>query len=296
MRLNQSSVVFDQHAHTYTLNGKTLSGVTSLLNRQLFKDKYTGISEEILAKAASRGSLIHETIELVDELGVSSDMPEVLAYLDLKSKEDLHTLENEYLVSDNEHIASSIDVVFDDFSLADIKTTSKLDKEYISWQLSIYAYLFELQNPTIKAGKLYAIWLPKPQYGTPALVEVDRIPVEIVKELIECDKRGDDITLPNMAKSPQLQIAQDVVDEVVNITKQMKEMKQRYEELQQGLLVVMKQNDIKSFKSGDLTLIYKEASKRKTIDTKALESKYPHIYNEFVKESNIKESITIKIA
>jgi hypothetical protein len=66
MKLNQSSVIFDQHAHTYTLNGKTLSGVTSLLNRQLFKDKYTGISEELLAKAASRGSLIHETIELVE--------------------------------------------------------------------------------------------------------------------------------------------------------------------------------------------------------------------------------------
>lgn len=198
MKLNQSSVVFDQHAHTYTLNDKTLSGVTSLLNRQLFKDKYTGISEELLAKAASRGSLIHETIELVDELGVSSDMPEVIAYLDIKSKNNLCTLENEYLVSDNEHIASSIDVVFDDFSLADIKTTSKLDKEYVSWQLSIYAYLFELQNPTLQANKLFAIWLPKPRYGNPSLVEVVRIPTDIVKALIECDKRGEQFDYSNI--------------------------------------------------------------------------------------------------
>lgn len=198
MKLNQSSVVFNQHAHTYTLNGKTLSGVTSLLNRQLFKDKYTGISEEMLAKAASRGSLIHETIELVDELGVSSDMPEVIAYLDIKSKNNLCTLENEYLVSDNEHIASSIDLVFDDCSLADIKTTSKLDKEYVSWQLSIYAYLFELQNPTLKVNKLFAIWLPKPQYGKPALVEVERIPNDIIELLIECDKRGEQFDYSNI--------------------------------------------------------------------------------------------------
>lgn len=295
MILNQSSVVFNQYEHTYTLNGKTLSGVTSLLNRQLFKDKYTGISEEMLAKAAERGSLIHETIEVVDSLGVESDMEEVIAYLNIKKANNLHTLENEYLVSDNEHIASSIDIVFDDYSLADIKTTSKLDKEYVSWQLSIYAYLFELQNPTLKAGRLYAIWLPRKHYGIPALVEVDRVPSETVMELIECDKRGEQFVMPIMAKSPQLQIAQDVVDEVVTITRQMKEMKARYEELQQGLLHVMKQNSVKTFKSGGLTLIYKEPSKRKSLDTKTLESKYPDIYNELIKESEIKESLTIKI-
>lgn len=297
MRLNQSSVFFNQYEHTYTLNGKTLSGVTSLLNRQLFKDKYTYISEEILANAAERGSLIHETIEVVDSLGVESKLTEVIAYLDIKKKNNLKTLENEYLVSDNEHIASSIDLVFDDYSLADIKTTSKLDKEYVSWQLSIYAYLFELQNPTLKAGKLYAIWLPRKQYGDPALVEVDRIPTDIVKELIECDKRGEQFRgqiVPT--KEQSLTIAQDVIDEVVTITRQLKDMKARYEELQQGLLILMKQNGVKSFKCDSLSLSYKEPTTRKSIDSKALESKYPDIYNELLKESTVKESLTIKIA
>lgn len=198
MKLKESSVVFNQEEHTYLLNGNLLSGVTSLLNRQLFQKKYDTIDEAILRKAAERGSLIHETIELVDSLGVASDMAEVQAYLDIKAKNNLTTHCNEYLVSDNEHIASSIDIVFDDCSLADIKTTSKLDKEYVSWQLSIYAYLFELQNPTLKANKLFAIWLPRPQYGKPALVEVERISSDIIQLLIECDKRGEQFDYSNI--------------------------------------------------------------------------------------------------
>ena len=296
-KLKQSKVIFNQEEHTYTLDGKLLSGVTSLLNRQLFKDKYTGISEVTLCKAAERGSLIHETIEMLEAFGkTESDIAEVQAYFKLKAEQGREVEENEYLVSDNEHIASSIDVVFDDYSLADIKTTSKLDKEYVSWQLSIYAYLFELQNPRKKAGKLYAIWLPKAQYGKPAFVEVERKPKELIKELIECDKRGEQFCYTPVESEQGLQVAQDVVDEVVSITRQMKEMEARYKELQQGLLMAMKENNIKSFKSGALSLTFKDATTRKSIDTKALESKYPDIYNELLKESVVKESITIKIA
>lgn len=295
MKLNESSVCFNQEAHTYTLDGKELSGVTSLLDRQIFKNKYTGVSETVLNKAANRGSLIHKTIELVDGLGIESDLAEVQAYIDLKKQHGLNTHANEYLVSDNDHVASSIDIVFDDCSLADIKTTSHLDRDYVSWQLSIYAYLFELQNPGLKANKLYAIWLPQKRYGKPALVEVERKPAELVQELIECDKRGEEFMLPD-TQSQELQVSADVIDEVANISRQMKEMKARYEELQQGLLELMKQSNVKSFKCDRLSLSYKEPSTRKSIDSKLLESKYPQIYEECLKESLVKESITIKTA
>lgn len=295
MKLKYSKVVFNQEDHTYHLGDKQLSGVTTLLSRQIFKDKYNGISERVMEQAKERGSLIHETIELVDGLGIETDIPEVLAYLRIKEQHGLKTCDNEYLVSDNEHIASSIDIVFEDCSLADIKTTSKLDKEYVSWQLSIYAYLFELQNPRKKANKLYAIWLPKEQYGKPALVEVERKPVEVINELIECDKAGEQFLLP---AEPQLElpVAPEVISEVITITKQMKEMEQRYKALQAGLLEKMKECNVKSFKADGLTLTYKEPTTRKAIDTKALESKYPEIYNELLKESQVKESLTIKIA
>ncbi len=188
IELKQSEVIFNEVDHTYTFLGSLLSGVTSLLHRTLFADKYHGISAEVLAKAAAYGHNIHEQIELVDTLGVESQTPAVQAYLQMKAELNLTTLANEYLVSDEQYIASSIDIVFDDLTLADIKTTSRLDMEYLSWQLSMYSYLFELQNPGLKVPRLLAIWLPKPQYGKSMIVEVPRKSNDALKVLIAWDK------------------------------------------------------------------------------------------------------------
>ncbi len=188
IQLVQSSVVFNEVDHTYNYLGSFLSGVTSLLHRTLFADKYNGISKEVLAKAADYGHNIHEQIELVDTLGVESHTPAVQAYLQMKTDLGLTTLANEYLVSDEIYIASSIDIIFDDLTLADIKTTSRLDMEYLSWQLSMYAYLFERQNPGLKVPRLLAIWLPKPQYGKPNIIEVPRKSLDALKVLIAWDK------------------------------------------------------------------------------------------------------------
>lgn len=68
--LNKSSVIFNQEEHTYTLNGVPLSGITSVLERNLFQRKYDGIPKHILDNAAERGSFIHEQIELVDSIGI----------------------------------------------------------------------------------------------------------------------------------------------------------------------------------------------------------------------------------
>lgn len=188
IQLKQSPVIFNEVDHTYNYLGSSLSGVTSLLHRTLFANKYSGISQAVLAKAAEYGHNIHEQIELVDTLGVESTTPAVLAYLQMKADLGLTTLANEYLVSDESYIASSIDIIFDDLTLADIKTTSRLDMEYLSWQLSIYAYLFEMQNPGLKVPRLLAIWLPKPQYGKPNIIEVPRKSNDAIKVLIAWDK------------------------------------------------------------------------------------------------------------
>lgn len=150
-KLKKSDVVFYPATHTYiTPAGRMLDGITGMLSRQLFPGKYDGIDEETMRNAAERGSFIHSVCELVDSLGVEHESPEAIGYKELKETYALKHEESEYLVSDNEHFASCIDKVYRDgestFTLADIKTTYKLDKEYVRWQLSVYAYLFERQN------------------------------------------------------------------------------------------------------------------------------------------------------
>lgn len=292
--LNKSQVVFRELDHTYTLDGKSLSGVTSILNRQLFADKYSGISDEVLNKAAEYGKGIHESIELYDSLGIGEDEDAVKSYIKLCQKEGLTRLDNEYLISDNDYVASSIDVVFDDCSLADIKTTSHLDEEYVSWQLSIYAYLFEKQNPDLQANRLLAIWIPKARYGKPKVVEVPRKPVSEVARLIEADKAGQQY-VPSIASTTEITIANDVVQEVIRIERELKELKDKQTELREGLLKQMQDHNIKSFKTDGLSLTRKLATTKTSLDSKMLQEKYPEIYNECLKTSEVKESLLIKI-
>lgn len=292
--LNQSPVIFNELDHTYTLDDKSLNGVTSILNRQLFADKYSGISDEVLNKAAEYGKGVHESIELYDSLGIGEDEEAVKSYIKLCQKEGLTRLDNEYLISDNDYVASSIDVVFDDCSLADIKTTSHLDEEYVSWQLSIYAYLFEKQNPDLQANRLLAIWLPKPRYGKPRIVEVPRKPVSEVIRLIEADKAGQQY-VPSVAASTEITIANDVVQEVIRIERDLKELKDKQTELREGLLKQMQDHNIKSFKTDGLSLTRKLATTKTSLDSKMLQEKYPEIYNECLKTSEVKESLLIKI-
>ena len=292
--LNQSPVIFNELDHTYTLDNKSLNGVTSILNRQLFADKYSGISDEVLNKAAEYGKGVHESIELYDSLGIGEDEDAVKSYIKLCQKEGLTRLDNEYLISDNDYVASSIDVVFDDCSLADIKTTSHLDEEYVSWQLSIYAYLFEKQNPDLQANRLLAIWIPKARYGKPKVVEVSRKPVSEVIRLIEADKAGQQY-VPSVASSTEITIANDVVQEVIRIERELKELKDKQTELREGLLKQMQDHNIKSFKTDGLSLTRKLATTKTSLDSKMLQEKYPDIYNECLKTSEVKESLLIKI-
>lgn len=68
--LHRSSVFFNEFQHTYTTKeGRLLSGVTSIIKQVLFPDKYKGIPESVLAKAAERGTAIHNECERINIFG-----------------------------------------------------------------------------------------------------------------------------------------------------------------------------------------------------------------------------------
>ena len=64
--LQDSGVRFDQEQHRYFLGVAELSGITGFLKKLVFPDKYKDIPQWILDRAASNGTLIHESIELLD--------------------------------------------------------------------------------------------------------------------------------------------------------------------------------------------------------------------------------------
>ena len=311
MTLKQSKVVFNEEAHTYTLKGKKLSGVTPIVS-WLFPETYHDIPTEVLNNAAARGSNVHKYCQMIDNLGiVPPEAPgEAKAYLDLCAQNGYSSVANEYLVSDNKDIASSIDVVMQtedcaptEVDLMDIKTTSQIHKDNVLLQLSIYAYLFEKMNKGLKARKLCVIWLPKPQYGTPKIVEcAPRIDAKTCKEIIKAYVNGESserfrCLFGGVAKT-NTELPAQVVDaekQIIQLDAILKDIKEKKEALQNGLLELMKQNGVKKYESDRMIITYVAPTSSSRIDSARLKAEYPNVYEDCVKMSETKESIRIKI-
>lgn len=296
MKLIKSQVIFNPDEHTYMLGGKELSGITSVISRQLFPNKYRDVSEDVLKKAAERGTMIHSICELVDDMGISHDSDEAQGYKELKDDWGLRYECSEYLVSDDEHYASCIDKVYreneTDFTLGDIKTTYVLNKESVRWQLSIYAYLFELQNPGCKAVRLIGIWLRGKNHE---IVEVERIPSEVVVNLLKCDSEGrqfvnpysiSPITLPDEYRKMERTIQE--------IVSQAKYWSDKKKEIADAVMMSMVETGEYSWKGDIISFTRKKDTIRKDFDKKAFEKDYPDLYNKYLKEIPVVGSVTLK--
>lgn len=297
IKLKDSGVSFDAEAHRYFLNGTELSGITGLLHKQVFPDMYKNIPKFVLDRAAEHGTMVHESIELLDAgFEPAETTPELDSYKKIKADNGFNTIANEYIVTDGKHYASGIDLIFtnggNNIILADIKTTSVLNKEYVAWQLSIYSFLFEFQNPELKVSKLYAIWL---RGDKSEFAEVERIDDSIVKDLLQCEIDGRIFVNP-LAKAEQKLPAQikDAELAVYTLVNQIKELTEQKKQLSEGLLKLMQDNDIKTYKGEHITLSRKAASTREDIDNAKLKKEYPEAYTACVKTTNISESLQIR--
>ena len=304
--LYNSPVLFEEDGHTYTLEGHTLQGVTPIIS-WLFPETYKGIPQSILENAAQYGGMIHKKIELADSMGIVDDQV-VRDYMELKEQKGVKTLVNEYLVSDERRIASSIDVVMDNYDLWDVKTTSKVHIPNVTMQLSIYAWLFEEQNPGLKAGDLYCCWLPKPQYGKADLIKLNRVSADICQEIVQIWACGGD---PMQARAILAQTGfemekqrtvgevpismQDLMDELITISDTKKQLEEREKAIKDVLLQQMSDAGADKWANDLIEVTRKGAYERTSIDSTRLKKEQPDLFERFKKVTKVAESITYKV-
>lgn len=294
-QLIKSKVQFNEIEHTYTLKGKQLNGITGVVNEYICPFKYNGISQAVLSAAAEYGHKVHSQVEMiVNGYGFAHPTPEVDAFFD--KMQGTHFIAAEYLVSDNKDYASSIDIIDDELNLYDIKTTSTLDIDYVSWQLSIYAYLFEKQNPELKVKELFAAHL---RNGKAKLIRVDRVPNEYVIGLLQAAKEHKEWSNPlkQVAIMQAKEVAKlvDFENAIASMETQLKEMKQKETEAKEKLLALMQNNNLRVWETDKIKLTVSSASTRSIIDSKRLKEEQPEIYKAYQKESPVKASLTIKM-
>lgn len=293
-------VSFEDITHSYLLDNEVyLMGVTSLMKKHSLAPNYEGIPADVLQKAAERGSKVHKDIEDYCNGKAVAITKELKAYISCGIK----AIANEYLISDNEIVASSIDIVADTgcdnmVDLVDVKTTRVLHREPLSWQLSIYANLFERQNPDIKVRNLYGLHIDIAK-GKGTMVQVPRKKDEEVIELLFCEREG----LPFTPKTDELSIPQKnalselqgITDSIALIELSLKEAKEKKKSVEKYILEQMELEGRKTLENGPIKVTYVAPYTREGVDAKKLQEVMPEIYERYKKITNIGASIKITI-
>ena len=90
-------------------------------------------------------------------------------------------------------------------------------------------------------------------------------------------------------------LVKDAVDTIISIETEIKKLKEMQDNYKEVILKGMEENDILKIDIPELTITRKAPTTRETLDTKQLRADMPEIYDEYVKITDVKGSITIKV-
>lgn len=299
-QLKKSEVIFIENEilRGYFLKDKELSGITSYMSSTyLFRDKFKFVKGDVLEKAASRGTDIHKNNQAMDEGKPYLPLKEVLAYQKIKEEHGITPIANEFIVSDEKTFATQIDMIADDYKLYDFKTSQVLDKEYVSIQLSMNAYLLERQCEVVVPA-IYAIHLPKK--GNAKLVQLERKSDEFIKDFFYTDKflgeaPDESSDLPLVVRDDTIQLLTDVETKLVRLDEELKKLKGHKEELMAIVEEKMRCSDIYEAKIGRLIFKRKKDYQRSSFDHKAFLDDNPTFEGKYMKTTDVKGGVSLKI-
>ena len=90
-------------------------------------------------------------------------------------------------------------------------------------------------------------------------------------------------------------ITKEVLDQIAVIDTQMKFYDTQYKILKEQLKEKMEEAGIVKIEMPDVDITYVGQTQRESLDSKALRAEEPEIYNKFIKKSDVKSSIRIKV-
>lgn len=335
--LKKSEVVFNEETHTYLRGDQRLSGITSLIHSILQLGVYPDANEYVrnvqIPKAGYYGTCIHKAIQMYEDIGIEmTKFPEkphptagmlpaqdvsieLETYKRLKPKK-LRVIATEFTVSLG-MFATQIDSVLadeDDNIYLDDHKSNNLDyypggkdglKEYLSWQLSANAVMFENQTG-LKVKGLYADWIRK---GDGELWKIERVPDEKVLQLLSTEilpkpeggfiyineamqveaAKVEDVK-PVVSNSKDLAVPVEITTAIANLVKAEAAAKLMKEKLRE----LMEANGVTKWECDVFTASIGKASTATSFDAKALEAADPETYKKYLKTTTRKGSFTIK--
>lgn len=93
----------------------------------------------------------------------------------------------------------------------------------------------------------------------------------------------------------EISLNQNVSQQLATIESTVKKMKEIEEEIKARILMEMEARGIYKIDTPDVTITYVGASERDTFDSKAFKMDNPKMYHQYVKTSEVKSSVRIKV-
>lgn len=332
MELIQSNVLFDEGKHTYTdPDGKRYSGITSLIHSILrlgvYPDADEWVQQIAIPRAGYYGSCVHKAIQLYDTLGMKETMfpsiehkpkdfdpvtfpahdvsAELEAYIGIKG--EAKTVASEFTVSYGDY-ASQIDSIWEDdgIYLVDFKTNN-LEfypggedglKQYLSWQLSCYKFMYEQQTGE-KVKGLKAVHI---RQGEALLWDIEAQPDEQVKALLETECIPSDNGFTYFNPAMQVEDAVVIADsaslavpfEVTKAIADLLQAEQKAKEMKVRLRELMEANGIKKWECDEFTATIAKDSTTDKFDQAAFKKDNPELYAQYTTKEIRKGAFRIK--
>ncbi len=294
-------VVFRETDHTYWLGDKQLISVTRLLKKHGLATDYTGISEEVLEKAANKGTLVHKEIENYIKNGEVGFTSELSDFIDITAELGFTAEDSEIILPAGEIPDDKVDDYFyagtadligkigDGYALADLKTTAKVDKRAYAWQLALYERLCG-----VKFDKLYIFHLGKNSKAIP----IERISDAEVDRLLECERNGEIYSEPGLVIANELLArAQEAELELKRAEEVKKEAEATAKEYRQKLYEAMQRQNVSSWETADKSMLITcvAPSTKTSIDSTKLKKEMPEIAEKYSKTSTVSGYVKITI-
>lgn len=290
MRDLSERVEFRESDHTYWLNGRQLPSVTHLLHKHGIATDLSGAPEEVVRRAGEHGSLVHAEIEAfinTGEMGITDEFQDFLKLVYPMAQ----TWLSEVMVWTDSY-AGRVDLIglTDDAIIVVDTKTGAFNENYTSWQTSMYSLAFP--NEAHKFVKLFAF--DAKMDGKSRLIPLVPVSEKCVANLLEAESKGEIYNPMLPVVSANIKML-EVERQIVKMERQLAELEAQDVAFKTMLLKAMEEGRVTSYESDALKLTYVAPYTKTTLDSKAVQSRFPKVYEECRKTSAVKASVRLYI-
>lgn len=263
--MNKYQITFDKDNHIYHINGQEAVSVTTFLKAIGISADVSGIPKATLEAARERGNyydkLAEEAVKDPFEL---TDWQEKLLAVFKKHDLEITSAQIIYGTMDPIKLCGTADFG-GHYLIADLKATSEIYINSVTWQTNIYAWLKDPENYE-KYRKFVIHYNEKDDRFT--VIELANIPLANIKHAIECYQLGEtyEEALTETNQIVDIQAFSKLFDEVKIFEDQLKEAKAKLDTFYEDIKANMIKSNIKTFEIENFKITYTPPGERRTVD------------------------------